>query len=116
MMARPKGIGWRPDTAVAGTGSHGPGITLWGSMAETNTRISIGDNRPTGTVHVWRLDRRRRWTLMRKVPGVEVKALRTIARGPAELLQFVPVAGRGGPMVVASPDLLTAWHKSPPLR
>ena len=94
----------------------GPALSLKDGLTRAANLVAIGEQRPRGIVSIWKLSRGG-WTLRRRYARpVEVKALRTIARGDDELLEFTPAGGRGGPMVCASPALLDAWRAAPPLR
>ena len=94
----------------------GKPIALNGSLrlADSMTARALShDGRPIGTVRIWRRNGAG-WKVDRELPKpVEVKAIRRVERGPGDLLEFTPAAGRGAPMVLASPELLNAWREMP---
>ena len=72
------------------------------------------DDRPAGTVRVWRRTGEG-WTLARKPrEPVRVQDIRQVPRSRNELIEFVPLRGRGSPLIVASPALLDAWNEATP--
>lgn len=90
----------------------GRGIELSGSSRLNQCMLAHAANfeeRPSGIVRIWRLNGRG-WKLARELKKpVGIRNLRTVKRGAGELLEFIPLGGRGGPMVIASPELLDAW-------
>ena len=88
----------------------GKGVALGITRAMTEMAMKGGD-RPSGMVRLRRLTRAGKWTLARTIPNpVAITALSEVERGAGELLEFVPEAGRGAPVVCGSPELLDAWN------
>lgn len=71
------------------------------------------DERPAGTVRIWRLNGAG-FKLARELPKlVAVADIRAIKRGPRDLLEWTPTAGRGTPIRMAAPAVLDAWGDRP---
>lgn len=91
----------------------GQAITLKGDARLSQCMLAHAANheeRPSGTVRFWRRNGTG-WKMVRELAKpVPIRKLRTVQRGAGELLEFTPLGGRGGPMVIASPELLDAWH------
>ena len=87
-----------------------PPPNLSGAISAGTVEI-LHNDRPKGIDRIWRRMRAGGWKLARTVKElVPVQALRDVERGAGELLEFIPEAGRGAPLVLASPELLDAWN------